>query len=36
MKNIERREHFSQVCVWPGTIVTEQQIQLFEDHFEEN
>ena len=36
MKNIERRENFSQVCVWPGTIITEQQIQQFEDYFEKN
>ena len=34
--NIDRRENFTQVCVWPGTIVTELDIQMFEDYFKEN
>ena len=36
MKNVDKRENFSQVCVWPGTIVTDQQIQEFEGYFKEN
>jgi hypothetical protein len=36
MENIDRRESFAQVCVWPGTIVTEPDIQMFEDYFKEN
>jgi hypothetical protein len=29
-KNIERKENFNQVCVWPGTIVGQDKIQDFE------
>ncbi len=36
MKNVDKRENFSQVCVWPGTIVTNQQIHEFEGYFKEN
>lgn len=29
-ENIDRKEYFSQVCVWPGTIVGEEHIEEFE------
>ncbi len=33
MKNVEKREYFSQVCIWPGIIIAENQIQNFENYF---
>lgn len=29
-KNIEKKENYKQVCVWPGTIVNPDQIEEFE------
>ena len=29
-KNIERKENYSQVCVWPGTLLNENEIPEFE------
>ena len=29
--NIERKENFNQVCVWPGTIVGKEKIKEFEE-----
>lgn len=29
--NVKRSEEFQQVCVWPGTIITEDQIEEFEE-----
>jgi len=36
MSNIQRKEKYSQVCVWPGTILPETHIEKFVNHFEEN
>ena len=33
MSNIEKQEGYSQVCVWPGTIVKPEQISEFEECF---
>lgn len=33
MKNIELKEGFKQVCVWPGTIVGKDEAQNFEEFF---
>ena len=29
--NIERKENYNQVCVWPGTIVGQEKIEEFQD-----
>ena len=29
MENVERRPEYSQVCVWPATIVGEAKVELF-------
>lgn len=34
-ENIERKEKFSQVCVWPATIVGEEKIEDFEKFMKE-
>ena len=33
MKNVEKRENFSQVCLWPGIIIADNQIENFENYF---
>ena len=33
MKNVDKRENFSQVCVWPGIIIADNQIENFENYF---
>ncbi len=30
-KNIERKKQYSQVCVWPGTLIESDKIQEFEE-----
>ena len=29
MKNVQRNENYNQVCVWPGTLLPEDQIEQF-------
>jgi len=31
--NVERKPGYNQVCVWPGTLVPEDQVPEFEKHF---
>lgn len=31
MSNIERKENYTQVCVWPGCIVDEGEVHKFEE-----
>jgi len=35
-QNVERKENYSQVCVWPGTIVGEDKIYDFEKFMIDN
>jgi len=34
-KNVERKEKFTQVCVWPGTIIKDAEIPDFEKFFKD-
>ena len=34
--NIELKENYNQVCVWPGTVLKEDQVGDFVSHFAEN
>tara|TARA_Y100000593_G_C4274752_1_gene319433 strand:- start:660 stop:1016 length:357 start_codon:yes stop_codon:yes gene_type:complete len=36
MSNIKRDKNYSQVCVWPGTILPEDQIEKFVNYFADN
>ena len=33
MKNVDKGENFSQVCVWPGIIITDNQIENLENYY---
>ena len=33
MKQINNMRKYKQLCVWPGTVVGEDQVKDFEDHF---
>ena len=35
MKNVKRKDNFTQVCIWPGTLMNEEQIPEFEEWFKE-
>ena len=35
MENVEKKEDFNQVCVWPSTIVSDTDIPKFEEFFKE-
>ena len=36
MSNVKRNKNYNQVCVWPGTLLPEEQIEQFVNHFSEN
>lgn len=36
MGNVERNENYNQVCVWPGTILEDNQVSDFVNWFLEN
>jgi len=36
MKNIQRKENFDQVCVLPGTLLPDDQVEQFTKHFADN
>ena len=36
MSNVQRNENFNQVCVWPGTLLPEDQVESFVKYFAEN
>jgi len=35
MKNIQRNENYNQVCVWPGALLPEEEIEQFVNYFSE-
>jgi hypothetical protein len=35
MKNVKLNEGFSQVCVWPGTVVQPNEVDLLVDYFKD-
>ena len=35
MSNVQRNEMYDQVCVWPGTIVAENEVESFVNFFKE-
>lgn len=36
MKNVKLKENFSQVCVWPATLVGEDETHQFEEFLKDN
>ena len=36
MNNVKRNKNFNQVCVWPGTLLPEDQVEQFVRYFSDN